>query len=74
MQQRRSLLLKAIDQNLSQKSGDIIKRRYGLPPYLGEEQSVVSISREYGVTRSSIYQLEQSALQKLQKHLNRDTL
>ena len=72
--QRRSLLLQAIDHRLSPKSGDIIKRRYGLPPYQGREQSVLFISKRYGVTRSSIYQLEQSALRKLQKHLDREWL
>ncbi len=58
-------LLQAIDQNLSAKSGDVIKRRYGLPPYGGQEQSVIDISALYGVTRGSIYQLEQTALKKL---------
>lgn len=72
--QRRNLLLSTIDERLSQKSGDIIKRRYGLPPYQGQEQSIIAISKKFGVTRSSIYQLEQSALRKLQKHLDRELL
>lgn len=63
------LLLKAIDTVLSKKSGDVIKRRYGLGDYLGREQSIVEIGRAYGVTRGSIYQLEHSAMQKLRKHL-----
>ena len=61
-------LINAIDLLLSEKSADIIRRRYGLPPYQNKEQSVISISQEYGVTRGSIYQLEQSALKKLNQH------
>lgn len=72
--QLRSLLLSTIDLKLSAKSGDIIKRRYGLPPYLGREQSILAISKTFGVTRSSIYQLEQSAIKKLQKYLSRELL
>ncbi|KJR98471.1 MAG: hypothetical protein VR65_20885 [Desulfobulbaceae bacterium BRH_c16a] len=72
--QLRSLLLSTIAQKLSPKYGDIIKRRYGLPPYQGREQSVLVISKILGVTRSSIYQLEQAALKKLQKHLTRELL
>ncbi|MCP4343132.1 MAG: sigma-70 family RNA polymerase sigma factor [Desulfobulbaceae bacterium] len=68
-QELKATLLNAIDHLLSQKSGDIIKRRYGLPPYQNNEQSVISISKIYGVTRGSIYQLEQSALKKLNAHL-----
>lgn len=62
-------LLHAIDFLLSDKSGDVIKRRYGFPPYQDQEQSIIAISRLYGVTRGSIYQLEQSALKKLHQHL-----
>lgn len=62
-------LKRAIDLLLSEKSADIIKRRYGFAPYLNQEQSVIAISRVYGVTRGSIYQLEQTALQKLHRHL-----
>ncbi len=62
-------LLRAIDQLLSEKCGDIIKRRYGFPPYQGRDQSVVSISKVYNVTRGSIYQLEQTALKKLHDYL-----
>ncbi|EKD37631.1 MAG: RNA polymerase sigma-70 factor [uncultured bacterium] len=72
--QLRSLLLSTIDLKLSPKSGDIIKRRYGLPPYLGREQSILAISEAFGVTRSSIYQLEQSAIKKLHKCLSRELL
>ncbi len=62
-------LLQAIEILLSDKCGDIIKRRYGFPPYHNQEQSVIAISRIYGVTRGSIYQLEQSAFKKLHHHL-----
>lgn len=61
-------LLEAVE-TLPAKSRDIILRRYGLGPYLGREQSVIEISHIYGVTRSSIYQLEQSALKKLKELL-----
>jgi RNA polymerase sigma factor (sigma-70 family) len=67
--QRHHLLLQSIDHLLCRKSGDIIKRRYGLPPYQGKQQSIIAISREYQVTRSSIYQREQAALKKLKLHL-----
>ena len=66
--QRHRLLLQSIDHLLSRKSGDIIKRRYGLPPYQGQ-QSIIAISRQYQVTRGSIYQREQAALKKLKHHL-----
>lgn len=62
-------LLEAVEKELSPRTGDIVKRRYGLPPYQGQEQSVISISEVYGVTRSNIYQLEQAALKKLQNAL-----
>ncbi len=64
-----AILLRAIDQKLSGKCADIIKRRYGLPPYQGKEQSIISISKIHKVTRGSIYQLEQIALKKLNRHL-----
>lgn len=67
--QLRLIMTRTIDQLLSQKTGDIIKRRFGLPPYQGIEQSILSISEEYQVTRSSIYQQEQAALKKLRLHL-----
>ncbi len=66
------ILLGAIDRVLSKKSGDIVRRRFGLPPYQGQEQSVLAISQAYRVTRSSIYQLEQTALKKLHRHLRRE--
>lgn len=67
-------LLHAVDTLLSPKSSDILKRRYGLGPYEGEEQSVVDIARKYGVTRGSIYQLEQVAFKKLRHHLDTEFL
>ncbi len=64
-----AVLLQAIDEQLSTKSADIIKRRYGFPPYRGKEQSIIAISKIYEVTRGRIYQLEQTALKKLTCHL-----
>ena len=66
--QLQHILLESINKVLNKKVGDIIRRRFGLPPYTGMEQSILSISKIYNVTRSSIYQLEQAALKKL--HLN----
>lgn len=68
--QLRQRLLDSIDRFLDGKKSDIIKRRYGLPPYLGKEESVMAISQDLGVTRSSIYQLEASALRQLQACLS----
>jgi len=59
----------AINASLSPKESDIIKRRFGLPPYTDTPQSIVEISQVYGVTRSSIYQLESKALKILKKML-----
>ncbi|WP_228857221.1 sigma factor-like helix-turn-helix DNA-binding protein [Desulfomarina profundi] len=64
-------VLQAIDKTLNEKSGDILKRRYGLPPYQNREQSVMKISKIYGVTRGAIYQLEQTALKKLSACLDK---
>ncbi|WP_457575589.1 sigma-70 family RNA polymerase sigma factor [Desulfomarina sp.] len=63
--QLQKTVLQAIDNTLNEKSADILKRRYGLPPYQNREQSVIRISKIYGVTRGAIYQLEQTALKKL---------
>lgn len=60
---------KAVNASLSSKESDIIKRRFGLPPYTKTPQSIVEISKVYGVTRSSIYQLETKALKTLRKAL-----
>lgn len=68
------ILLQTINQVLSEKTGDIIKRRFGLAPYQGKEQSILSISEEYKVTRSSVYQLEQAALKKLRLHFRAQPL
>ncbi len=61
-------LRQAVNNVLSVKSSDIIKRRYGLPPYDLQEQSVIDIAKVYGVTRGSVYQLEQQAIKKLNNH------
>jgi len=63
------LLLKSVDTVLPDELGDIIKRRYGLPPYRGKAQSVQAIGQVYGKTRSSIYQREKTALTRLKRHL-----
>ncbi len=65
--QYRTILHEAVDKLLTKKTADVIKRKYGLPPYK-HEQTVLEISRKYGVTRGSIYQLEQAALKKLREH------
>ena len=67
------LLHDLVDTVLQEKSSDIIKRRFGLPPYL-KEQSVIEISRVYSVSRSSIYQLEQRALKTIADHLRKHSL
>lgn len=64
-----TLLQQAIDQLLSAKCSDIIKRRFGFAPYQGKAQSVIDISKVYGVTRGSIYQIEQVSLKKLNRYL-----
>ncbi len=73
-QELKTILLKAIDHLLSDKCADIIRRRYGFFPYEGKEQSIISISKVYGVTRSSIYQLELAALKKLNQYLEVERL
>lgn len=65
----RNIIDRTIDTVLAEKSADIIRRRFGLPPYELNPQSVISISKHYGVTRSSIYQMERTALKNLQEHL-----
>lgn len=68
--QMAEILVREVEQELSEKSADIIKRRYGLPPYKSGKQSIISISKTYGVTRSCIYQIEHAALKKLRKRLS----
>lgn len=67
-----STLLSQLLLSLPDKSRDILERRYGLGPYQGKEQSIIEISEIYNVTRSSIYQLEQSSLKKLKTTLASD--
>ncbi|MCP3892682.1 MAG: sigma-70 family RNA polymerase sigma factor [Desulfobulbaceae bacterium] len=69
-QELQDILQKAINKLLSTKSADIIRRRYGLPPYKNQSQSAVAVGKTYGVTRSSIYQQENSAMEKLRRHLS----
>lgn len=67
--QLRSVIEKTIDAVLSEKAADVIRRRYGFPPYETAPQSVIEISKYYDVSRGSIYQLESNALKKLQHYL-----
>lgn len=53
--------------HLSEKERDVIQRRFALFPYQGVAQSIIEIANHYGVTRSSIYQLERKALKKLER-------
>ncbi|MBM9514845.1 sigma-70 family RNA polymerase sigma factor [Desulfogranum marinum] len=63
------ILMRIVNSVLPEKSADIVKRRYGLKPYGGQPQSMVEISKLYGVSRGSIYQLEKKALRQLRNHL-----
>lgn len=65
--QQRQILLNSIDNNLSGRTADLIRRRYGLTPYESASQSVIEIAAEYGVSRGRVYQLEQDALKILRK-------
>lgn len=62
-------LVQLINTELPRKSRDILRRRYGIGDYRGREQSVIEIARVYGVSRSSIYQQEQTALRKLRQRV-----
>lgn len=62
-------LLEILDNDLPERGADIIRRRYGLPPWDGKSQSVIEIATSYGVSRSSIYQQERTALKILRHHL-----
>lgn len=64
----RTLLLEAVEKVLSGKSRNIINRRYGLGAHDKGGQSAVAIAKMYGVTRGSVYQLEQAAIRKLKKY------
>lgn len=64
----RNKVLSTINTILPERTRDVIRRRYGLAPYQ-EAQSVIEISRVYGVTRSSIYQIESAAFKKLRTKL-----
>ena len=66
--ERHRLLLAAIEKVLSGKCRNIMHLRYGLGAHDKGGQSIVTIAKIYGVTRGSIYQLEQSAIRKLKKY------
>lgn len=68
--EQKEIILAAVDQALSGTDKDIIKRRYGFPPYQCRAQSIIAIAKTYGVTRSSIYQREQKALTALKKYIS----
>lgn len=72
-QQQHALLVAIIDAKLSQRSADILKRRYGLPPFENNPQSAVEIADLYGLTRGRVYQLEQEAFRKIRKALLAET-
>ncbi|TKB05985.1 sigma-70 family RNA polymerase sigma factor [Desulforhopalus sp. IMCC35007] len=63
------ILVQIINSALTEKEAEIIKRKFGLAAFAGSPQSVISISTTYGVTRSSIYQIENKALTKLRRAL-----
>ncbi len=63
------IIEKFLATRLNAKSADILRRRYGLAPYCGKSQSVITIAEHYQVSRGSIYQLEQSSMRKLRSHL-----
>ena len=69
VRQLQDTLLQIIDNTLTVKEAEIIKRKFGLAPFTGSPQSVISISTIYGVTRSNIYQIENKALAKLRRAL-----
>ncbi|MDJ0623457.1 MAG: sigma-70 family RNA polymerase sigma factor [Desulfocapsaceae bacterium] len=58
-------LIEEMGRTLPAKSKDVLERRFGIGRFAGGEQSVIEIAKEYGVSRSSIYQLEQNGLRKL---------
>lgn len=58
-------LIEEMERTLPAKSRDVLERRFGIGRFAGREQSVIEIAKAYGVSRSSIYQLEQGGLSKL---------
>ncbi len=63
-----TLINQNINEHLSEKSADIIRRKYGLHPYR-KEQSIIEIAKIYNVTRSNIYQIHDRAIATLRKQL-----
>ncbi len=59
--QCRQLLTTIIDNKLSERSADILKQRYGLPPYQHHPASAVDVAKQYGLTRGRVYQIEKEA-------------
>ncbi|WP_163339082.1 sigma-70 family RNA polymerase sigma factor [Desulfopila sp. IMCC35008] len=71
--QQHELLVAVIDAKLSLRSANILKRRYGLPPFENNPQSAVEIAELYGLTRGRVYQLEQEAFKVIRKALLAET-
>lgn len=67
--ENKSRIHHVIQTHLSDREADVIKRRFGIAQYQNKPESVISIAKTYAVTRSSIYQLENKALQALRKAL-----
>jgi RNA polymerase sigma factor (sigma-70 family) len=67
--EHRQMIHRAIDSLLSKRDADFIKRRFGLGPYSATPQSIIAISKTYGVTRSAMYQQEKKILKDLRRAL-----
>ncbi len=61
------LLNSIIDHKLPKRTADIVKQRYGLPPYENNAASAVNVANQYGLTRGRIYQIEKEAYSILKK-------
>jgi len=66
--EQQQILLELLDSELSVRTQDIIRRRYGLSPYAAP-QSIIEIARMYGMTRGRVYQIEQDAFRVLRQKL-----
>jgi len=57
---------------LNDREKNILKKRYGLSD--GQEKTLEEIGQEFNVTRERIRQIENSALQKIKKHKEKDKI
>ena len=64
------LLTAFIDASLPARSADILKRRYGLPPYEGQALSAVEVANLYGLSRGRVYQLERESYEILRRAMD----